>query len=185
MGALKIKSAVLCGSSSGGYVAQQVAVQAPARVDALVLIGAPWTLRGRTPFADEVAALTDPIDPEWVRDSLALFPRIQAVPNWYIEDRITDGLRMPARAWKGALAGLTSATPPTEAGTITSPTLIMWGARDELLSREDQEGLAAAIPDSRLLVYDETGHLVLWEQPERVAMDLTRFLAELRPDRVG
>ena len=116
---------------------------------------------------------------------MALFPRIQAVPNWYIEGRITDGLRMPARAWKGALAGLTSATPPTEAGTITSPTLIMWGARDELLSREDQEGLAAAIPDSRLLVYDETGHLVLWEQPERVAMDLTRFLAELRPDRVG
>jgi len=142
-----------------------------------------WTLRGSASFLDEVAALTDPIDPKWVRDSLTWFPRIQAVPDWYIEDRITDGLLMPARVWKGALAGLTSAAPPTELGTITSPTLIIWGARDELLRREDQDGLAAAIPNSRLLVYDGTGHLVLWEQPEKVAMDLVRFIKERRPDQ--
>jgi pimeloyl-ACP methyl ester carboxylesterase len=147
-----IESAVLCGSSSGGYVAQQVAVQAPGRLDALVLVGAPWTLRGPVSFLDEVAALSDPIDPNWVRDSLTWFPRYQAIPDWYIEDRIADGLLMPARVWKAALAGLASATPPIESGTITSPTLIIWGARDELLSREDQEGLAGAIPDSRLSV---------------------------------
>jgi rifampin ADP-ribosylating transferase len=44
------------------------------------------------------------------------------------------------------------------------------------LSREHQDELAAAIAGSRLLVYEGTGHLVLWEQPERVARDLTSFV---------
>ncbi len=55
---------------------------------------------------------------------------------------------------------------------------MVWGDRDRLLSREEQEQLAAAIPGSRLVVYENTGHLVLWEQPERVARDLSSF-AEL------
>ena len=52
--------------------------------------------------------------------------------------------------------------------------------RDELLTRKDQQALAAAIPASRLIVYQDTGHLVLWEQPERVAADLTAFVDSLR-----
>ena len=180
MDVMGVESAVVCGSSSGGYVAQQVAVQAPSRVNALVLVGAPRTLQGTPAFAGEVAALTDPIDPNWVRNSLNWFPRFHPIPDWYIEDRIADGLQMPARAWKDALSGLASAIPPTESGEITSPTLIIWGARDELLGREDEEQLAAAIPKSRLSVYEDTGHLVLWEQPDRVAMDLLRFIEEQR-----
>jgi pimeloyl-ACP methyl ester carboxylesterase len=53
----------------------------------------------------------------------------------------------------------------------------VWGDRDELLSRRQQEQLAAAVSGSRLIVYADTGHLVLWEQPERVARDVTSFLA--------
>jgi hypothetical protein len=34
------------------------------------------------------------------------------------------------------------------------------GERDGLLSRDDEEALAAAIPGSQLIVYDDTGHLV-------------------------
>lgn len=60
---------------------------------------------------------------------------------------------------------VTNAAPPTETGTITARTLILWGDRDELLSREDELALSTAIPNSRLVVYDDTGHLVLWEQP--------------------
>lgn len=56
----------------------------------------------------------------------------------------------------------------------------MWGACDELLTREQQQALTAAIPASRLVVYEDTGHLVLWEQPERVASDLTAFVESLR-----
>ncbi len=178
--AMGLPSVVLVGFSSGGYVAQQVAITSPGRVRGLVLVGAPRSLHGRAPFADEVEQLTDPIDRAWVKDSLTWFPRFHEVPEWYIEARIDDGLKMPARVWRQSLAGLSDAAPPTETGTIHTPTLIIWGGQDELLLRADGDALAAAIDDSRLVVYPDTGHLVLWEQPARVASDLTAFLGDLR-----
>jgi len=51
MDALGFSSAVLLGSSSGGYVAQQVAVISPYRVAGLVLVGSPRSLQGRPSFA--------------------------------------------------------------------------------------------------------------------------------------
>jgi len=180
MDAAGVPSAVLLGSSSGGYVAQQVAVTNPHRVTGLVLVGSPRSLQGRPPFADEIDQLTDPVDAAWVRKTLTWFPRFRQVPQWYIDGRVQDGVRMPSHVWREALAGLVSARPPTDVATITAPTLIVWGARDELLTSEHQQSLAAAIPASRLIVYEDTGHLVLWEQPERVASDLTAFVASLR-----
>jgi pimeloyl-ACP methyl ester carboxylesterase len=46
--AVGLTSAVLLGRSSGGYLAQQVAVRAPNRVTGLVLVGSPRSLRGCT-----------------------------------------------------------------------------------------------------------------------------------------
>jgi pimeloyl-ACP methyl ester carboxylesterase len=174
-----VAAAVLAGSSSGGYLAQQVALDSPSRVTGLVLVGSPRSLHGRPPFAEEVERLTDPVQPAWVRESLTWFPRFHDVPDWYIEDRVRDGLRLPAHVWRDTLTGLITALAPTEMGTITAPTLIIWGDRDDLLRGEDQRQLAAAIPGSRLVVYQDTGHLVLWEQPDRVATDLTAFVEGL------
>jgi pimeloyl-ACP methyl ester carboxylesterase len=55
----------------------------------------------------------------------------------------------------------------------------------ELLPGEDQQALAAAIPGSRLVVYQDTGHLVLREQPERVASDLAGFVDSPGPPGLG
>lgn len=150
------------------------------RVAALVLVGSPLSLRGRPPFADEVDRLTDPIDEDWVRHSLSWYPLLHAVPSWFIEDRISDGVRMPAHAWKGILQGLGTATPPTESGTIQAPTLILWGDDDNLLPRSDQEVLAARITGAVLKVYPDAAHLVLWECPDRVASDVTAFFDSLQ-----
>lgn len=180
MDTVGLNSAVLVGSSSGGYVAQQVAVDNPNRVAGLVLVGSPRSLHGRPAFADEVERLTDPVDPTWVRESLTWFPRFHDVPDWFVEDRVQDGLRMPAHVWRDTLIGLITAPAPTETGTITAPTLIIWGDRDDLLPGEDQRALAAAIPGSRFVAYEDTGHLVLWEQPEPVAADVTRFVENLQ-----
>ena len=174
-----LSSAILVGVSSGGYVAQQVAVNNPHRVAGLVLIGSPRTLQGRPPFAGEVEQLLDPVPESWVRESLTWYPTFHDVPQDYIEDRVRDGARIPAHVWRETFAGLCAAAPPTDTGTITTPTLIIWGGRDELLSREHQEALASAIPGSKLVTYQDAGHLVLWEQPERLARDLTTFVEAL------
>jgi rifampin ADP-ribosylating transferase len=177
--ALNVPRASVVGSSSGGYVAQQLAVVRPEKVAALVLAGCPVSLHRRTPFADEVDTLTDPLDEDWVRDSLSWFPLMHDVPAWYIENLVRDGLRMPAHAWKAILNGLREATPPTESGTIQAPTLILWGAQDNLLSRSDTETLAARVVGSVLNVYPDVAHAVLWEVPERVAEDATAFFRSL------
>lgn len=177
--AVGLQSAVLVGSSSGGYVAQQVAVRSPERVAGLVLIGSPLSLRGRAPFADDVEQLTDPVDPAWVREFLKVFPLGHAVPDWYVEARVLDGARICARVWRQSLAGLTTSPAPTEIGSIMAPTLILYGDRDELLVREDHMTLAARIPDSRIVGYEGVGHLVLWEIPEEVADQTIRFVERL------
>ena len=114
-----------------------------------------------------------------MRESLTWFPRFHQVPQWYIDDRVRDGVRIPANVWRDTFNGLITARPPTDAGTIAAPTLIIWGDRDELLTQKQEAALAAAIPASRLVTYEDTGHLVLWEQPERVASDLITFVASL------
>lgn len=179
MDTVGISSAVLVGSSSGGYVAQQVALTSPHRVAGLVLIGSPRDLQERPSFADEIDRLTDPIDAAWVRESLTWFPLFHHVPQWYLEDRVRDGVRIPAHVWRDTFTGLMTARPPTDAGAITAPTLIIWGDHDQLLTRAQQEALTAAIPASRLVIYEDTGHLVLWEQPDRLASDLTTFIEGL------
>lgn len=178
-GSLGIEHAHFLGSSSGGYVAQQLAVMHPDLVASLVLVGAPLSLAARPAFADEVEQLSDPISEDWVRASLSWYRLLHSVPADYIEDRVQDGLSMPAAIWKASLRGLYQAVPPTEAGSITAPTLILWGAHDHLVPRSHQETLAARIPGARLQVYGETGHLVLWECPDRVAADVTLFIQAL------
>jgi pimeloyl-ACP methyl ester carboxylesterase len=174
--ALDVPKVCVLGSSSGGYIAQQVAVTYPERVVALVLVGVPLSLHGRAPFADEVERLADPVDENWVRESLSWFPLLHGVPSWFIEDRVLDGLKMPAHAWKGILHGLSTATPPTDTGSIRAPTLLLWGEQDGLLPREDQHALATRIPGSVVRIYPGVAHLVLWECPDRVARDTLTFL---------
>jgi pimeloyl-ACP methyl ester carboxylesterase len=180
MDAVGLSSVVLVGSSSGGYVAQQVAVRIPSRVSALVLIGSPRSLRGRPEFAEEVDLLTDPIDPDWARAFVAGFPLCHDVPGWYFADRVRDAALIPADVWRASIAGLTTSPAPTDTGAISTPTLILWGDHDGLLALHDQETLTTAIPASRFVVYEDVGHLVLWEQPERVARDIATFIEGLQ-----
>jgi pimeloyl-ACP methyl ester carboxylesterase len=172
-------SVVLVGSSSGGYVAQQLAVLAPDRVDGLVLLGSPMSLHGRASFADEIDALIDPISDAWARDFVGWFDVEGDVPAEYLADRVQDALALPADVWRLSLSGLTASPPPLRSGRITCAVLAIWGDRDALIPAGDQLELVAAVPGARRRVYDGVGHLVLWEQPERVAGDVAEFVAAL------
>lgn len=178
MDAVGLDSAVLVGSSSGGYVAQQVAANHPDRVDGLVLVGSPLTLQHRPEFADDVEGLTDPVAPSWATDFVRSFSLLREVPDWYLDGRMRDAATISAVVWQASLHGLTSSPPPTEGEPIEAPTLILWGARDELLSQEDQVALAGRCANSTLRIYDDVGHLVLWEVPERVAADVLAFVLD-------
>ena len=84
-----------------------------------------------------------------------------------------ENFKVPERVWRDAFEGLLAAEPPLDTGQITAPTLIVWGARDSLLPRADQETTASEIPGTRLVIYAGVGHLPVIETAERVAADLT------------
>lgn len=179
MDAVSIDRAIIAGHSGGSYTAQRFAIDHPERAAGLVLIGSFRAFRdnpGILELHEAVSQLTDPVDPEFVRE----FQEgcvAQPVPTEFI-DRIVDGsIQVPARVWKEYLDGLLDADVPTESGTIDAPTLILWGDHDEFCPASDQEALLQAIPRSRLETYTDTGHCPHWEQPERAAAEIEGFVS--------
>jgi pimeloyl-ACP methyl ester carboxylesterase len=53
--------------------------------------------------------------------------------------------------------------------SISAPTLIVWGDTDRLVAPDLAPYVAAAIPDSRLLVMTDVGHTPMMERPEETA----------------
>jgi pimeloyl-ACP methyl ester carboxylesterase len=59
---------------------------------------------------------------------------------------------------------------------ITAPTLILWGGRDVHFGPDWAYRLYQDIPGARLEILSESGHLLMEEQPDRVAAVLAEFL---------
>jgi pimeloyl-ACP methyl ester carboxylesterase len=177
-----LERAVLVASSSAVFTVERFAERAPERVLGLVFLGVPWSL-SEVPavrrFLAEVSKLTDPVDEEYVRRFVSGTAG-EAVSADFVDEQIRESLKVPANVWRATLEGLVEASPPGQ-GAIAAPALVIWGDQDAFVSRDDQERLLDAIPGSRLLVYEGVGHLVQWEEPERVAADIAAFVATLEP----
>lgn len=59
---------------------------------------------------------------------------------------------------------------------IACPTLVMVGRQDRWSPLAQHEEIAALIPDAELVVIEDSGHMSLVEQPERVSEALLRWL---------
>jgi non-heme chloroperoxidase len=185
MDALSIEEATLIGQSGGSFMAQRVALDYPHRVSRLVLLSSAVTLVDNEAvmgLGEQMLALEDPISPEFVREWQEVnFYR--PVPDEFLATVISESLKLPARVWRDYWEGVVLAPDDhaSRLGEIDAPTLILWGEHDAVFSREDQERLAAAVPDATLKVYAETGHAVHWERPEWVVRDLEAFMKDSRP----
>jgi pimeloyl-ACP methyl ester carboxylesterase len=126
-----------------------------------------------------IVPLVDPIDAtfarEWQESTLA-----RPIPVDHLETIVTETLKVPARVWHETFEGFVS-TPDAsgELTRVTVPSLIVWGDKDTYALRESQDRLVAALPSARLLIYEGGGHAFHWEEPARLAADLSAFLARL------
>jgi len=178
MDAVGLRRASIVGHSMGSFIAQNVALDFPERVDRLVLIGSGPTLVGNPVALDlqsAVDALTDPIDPAFVRDFQAS-TFFRPIPESFLDTAVEDSLKVPAAIWQQALDGLIAEDHSGELGRIRAPTLILYGDQDVFLTAADQEALDEGIPRSRLVTYAQVGHGVHVEVPRRVNRALERFL---------
>ena len=177
--ALGLGPAIIVGHSMGSTNAKRVAIDYPERTRALVLAGSFATYRNNPVLVEfwesTVSRLTDPIDPGFVREfqeSTLAHP----VPSAFLDTVVRESLKVPARVWRAAFAGLFEDDFAAELEKIGVPTLILWGDRDALARRADQDALLSSIAGSRLVVYHGAGHALHWEQPERFAADLATFI---------
>jgi pimeloyl-ACP methyl ester carboxylesterase len=66
------------------------------------------------------------------------------------------------------------------ASRITAPTLVIGGRQDQLVDIRVAPAVARAIPDSRLLILDQVGHVAQMEVPRLVARAAVALLEEVR-----
>jgi non-heme chloroperoxidase len=174
-----IEEATLVGDSSGGMIAQRVALDYPHRVSRLVLIGSPTTLLNNEAVmeaGEKMRALEDPISPEFVRE-FHMSTIHHPVPEEFLSTALSEALKVPARVWRDYMEGVVLKVDDTaRLGEIEAPTLILWGEQDAVLGREEQEWRSGVIPDATLKVYPDTGHAVAFERPEWVVRDLEEFI---------
>jgi non-heme chloroperoxidase len=172
-----IERATLVGHSMGSFVAQQAALAAPGRVTGLVLIGSATTARNAVTveLQQALVPLPDTVPMEFATEFQASTVH-QPVPEEFMHRAVAECRKAPARVWRAALAGLVETGRFAGLAGTKIPALLIWGDRDGMFSRAEQEALVAALPIARLRVYRETGHAPHWERPKQVVRDLERFL---------
>jgi pimeloyl-ACP methyl ester carboxylesterase len=182
-GCLGLASAVVVGHSSHGLVAQRFAIDYPELTDGIVLESSFATLRGnrnlRDLVATSIATLKDPIDRDFVR-KFQEGTFLKSVPKSFIDMAVAETLKVPAHVWRAAFAGLLEEDHSSELGAIAAPTLLIWGDRDAIVMRDRQDQLLSGIGGSEIAIYEGVGHSPHWEEPERFAADLVRFLGNVR-----
>jgi pimeloyl-ACP methyl ester carboxylesterase len=199
---LGVGSAAVVGNSMGGFIGIELAIRFPERVERLVLVSAAGLsieyLRNERALAvlgalgNRLAAYSG-----WVAsrsDALARRPVARRAIFGIVAHR-PDRLPGPLVAEQVRGSGKPGFIPALDAlthypirdrlGEIACLTLIVWGSEDKLVPARDADEFARLIPNSRKVVWPETGHVAMLERPGAFNALVQAFLAEEPGERVG
>jgi pimeloyl-ACP methyl ester carboxylesterase len=205
--ALGLPRASLIGNSMGGFFAMAFAIAHPERVTKLVLLGEPAGANGDPSRFHRLVGtrgvntllystvMRPPHDAAGVRKSLArgkLVAHPDRVPEPLLEclaagatlpGAVVSWITMVERAFEPAGAGLfakkTTATYALrpDLSKLTAPTLFLWGDQDPLGTPDVGRELASRMPDARVEVVADAGHLPWLDQADFCAARITAFLS--------
>ena len=189
---LQLDSVVLGGNSLGGEIAWEFALQAPLRVSALILVdagGLAFTPQS-VPLGFTLARL--PVLRELMRELLPRQLIERSVRSVYGDpDKVSAPLvdrYFELTLREGNRAALLQRAKQMEPGqyadclsTLKQPTLILWGGRDRLIPPDSAQIFRREIAGSRLVTFDELGHVPQEEDPARTVAAVQDFLKTLGP----
>jgi len=171
---LGLKKLDLGGFSLGGWLAAEFAVRSPERLRRLVLV-APAGLVVEKARAPELSDITPPELPSYLANdpaaALRYFPKA-ADPAF--EARL--GREIGAYAQLVRNNGQGNPKLAHWLHRITVPTLLLWGGADRMRPTAQADAWKALLPDARLKIVPNTGHLVFEETPSAVSA-VAEFLA--------
>jgi pimeloyl-ACP methyl ester carboxylesterase len=189
----------MVGNSMGGYIAAEVAIQFPERIDQLILVSAagitsadiarrPIFTMGRiaTAIVSYGAARHRQIAsrPKSRHMALALVARY---PSLLKADLAYEGFFKGAGkpGFDDALRACLEYDFRDRLPEIRQPTLIVWGEKDSIIPVKDANEFERLIPDSRKVVMQDTGHIPMAERPATFNDLMMEFLAETGPASAG
>jgi len=190
---LGLERFVLGGNSMGGEMSMAYALTHPDRVRALILVDTagyypPHMTDREAPLAFRLASMPvlrpvlTKLTPRWViADSLSSVVVDQSVVTDALIERYWKLMRLEGSraALMQHFAGLPRPSLPVEA--LNVPTLIQWGDSDRLIPSETGHALTRVMPNARLIVYPDAGHIPMKEIPGPTAADARAFLDALAP----
>jgi 3-oxoadipate enol-lactonase len=156
-----------CGLSLGGMVGMWLALNAPERIDRLVLcctsarLGPPemWAERAATVRAEGVEAIADGGIGRWLTEGFIVRePENTAAVRAML-------VATPDEGYAGCCAAIEHMDLIADLGAIRAPTLVIAGRQDPATPPEHGERIAAGIPGASLELVD-AAHLATVEQPE-------------------
>ena len=77
---------------------------------------------------------------------------------------------------RGSVGGLFRHSLRTRLHEITVPTLVIWGARDNVVAPRYASLLARTLPNARLLVFEQSGHHPMIQEPDRFNRAVAQFV---------
>jgi pimeloyl-ACP methyl ester carboxylesterase len=190
---LGVSRAVVVGNSMGGFVGLELAIAYGTWVDKLVLVSAAGLSiehqrNERALGLLRAGSRALALGTGWLAsrsDELARRPRsrqamlaiVAAHPERLPAPLVSEQLRGSGKpGFVDALDALSSYPIRDRLGEIAAPTLVVWGADDALVPVGDAWELGELIPDARVVVYEDTGHVAMLERPEAFNELVEEFL---------
>lgn len=164
---------VVGGMSLGGAVALRLALDSPDEVTGVMGV-MPWNAGGTTEAeGDGIKAFHDMYgDPDGMRAG------VEAISQ--LPEKTTDLVRtMPTvteQMWRGWLGGGAYTNMTDELPGLRVPLLYVVGGQDDVVDLHKQVEDVRAVPDGRLVMLGDAGHLAAYEIPETVAFEMSQFL---------
>ena len=173
----------ICGLSIGGMVAMALAVEAPERIERLVLactsayLGQPehWHERARVVRADGLEAIADAVVRRWFTPELA-----QDEPETAARFRAML-TATPPEGYARCCEALASWDARAQISAIAAPTLVVAGAEDRATSIEHAELVVSRIEGSRLRVLEGAAHLANVERADEFTSAVLEHLGQEVP----
>jgi 2-hydroxy-6-oxonona-2,4-dienedioate hydrolase len=171
---LRISKASIIGSSFGGQIAAEFAIEHRDIVEDLVIVSPAGMMRHSNQTLDRyIAAALDP-SPDF-QHVYEVFTEMVYDPSVVDERTVRDFiLRMRLPNAKYALIStlvnmIQAGRRLEESGrlaTITAPTLIIWGENDRVIPIQYSHGFRQAIPNNKFVVIPMCGHAPHYETPD-------------------
>ncbi|HTW57703.1 MAG TPA: alpha/beta fold hydrolase [Terriglobales bacterium] len=175
-----VSRAHVFGVSMGGMVAQEFALQYPARTRSLILgctaAGGPSAVRADRKVTDILFAQGMTI--EQAREAILPYIYDAATPHEKIdEDTIVRRRWLPTTAgYMAQLQGILAWEGYSRIDRITAPTLVIHGKSDALVPPANGKLIVQRIPGARLVLLDEASHLFFTDQTQSSHKEILEFL---------